>query len=370
MGLNDKLKEVEKLKRFFSVYDDNFFTGMKKLFIGVSEILRSYNGVNYCEQSDSIFKEIFEQRSKNEGVSRSDTIGLTVEFFEMLNSKYQEIVVNLLQDYLIENGDINHSSSARMFLSGNYYDVITLCHELTHKFVTGSELENDYDNFRNFGEWKFSPYGTILSEIDSIVIEFLACDFIYLKTGKDLFMPNTLFRLLVVDSASKKVIGMDKDIKIASIFKKVDTREAFEEFYAMTSEFPTNAERYYTQKMRWYSHTFGTVVACYIYQQILDNPQKFDMFLGVEKAMGTVDNTGTLFSYLEQLGLPIVKDGKLSLDDDSVGVMLLSVKKTLDKAHNVSETNKTGLFNREPMMNSELINQTSNLFLQVESRKK
>lgn len=335
----DCLKDKEiitSLKSYYGIFDQDFFNKLivliKKCNLVLENNLHLKTDINH-----------YESRLRADiGLSPNKVLDLTLSFFESVNDRYNNIVVNLLNDYEIRKGDILDSSVYSMFFSGNYHDMAILVHELVHKIVVGDCQASDIPIFNN-SYFEFNYLSEVLSEINPYVMEMLACDYCEYVCGKNIFSDNTLYNLIMV-SNSISDIRYIKNINntFNNIhFSKIKNYDKI-----------TNAHDFFAQQMRGINHCLGMMIACCIYWKIIDNLENMKIFLGLEKVLGTVDYTEHSMVFLEKIGFPFVVDGKFFLDQERIEYIVALFKRTIEKCISNASLNYSCIFSNELISDS------------------
>ena len=349
--------DIDKLKEYVNVFNENFFHQYQTLIEELSKLVSKIYPELTVDSCGEVVDEYLNKKDIDQGVSPEETKENVISFFGLFSEKYKNMVENLLSDYNLikEDGKSSTESDAtQTFLVGNDSDTTTLVHELTHRFVVGEDERELYYNRTNWQEteWEFSPYNDILSEINSILLEFLSSNYMDFKNGTDLFEENYMIRLLILMEASRK--NWEKTGVLFNTIRNYPNVSEEEREY-LNQEIVINEEYFFTNRILSFTHNFGSLMAFYFYEQALEDKDQFKAFLGLEAAQTTIMNSKDLFQYLESIGIPCFKDGKINLDEEAIQKILASIEKTLYNLKYKDDNRVQRLFENAPLLSDDLI---------------
>lgn len=364
------LEFLEKMTGYFSNIDENFMGGFIRIirnFYGdlvSKEVISSDDDIR--ERLGYLDKELVEDNK----VSLNESIEKALAFFRVLGPKYEQMAINVLRDSLITKGDNTTSRAYDVKLSGNESDPSFIVHEDVHSFTVSKYQVEQLSNVE-VPEEEYSPIFCIISEINSYVAQFLFYDFYEVKEGVSANRSDMLSAMLDVANLNRKTIYLEKDKEIFEILSGNrafdESQKVFERFRVAPSSEHINSQGVFSQQMLGLSHPFGIMVACYIYQKILEDSSNIKMFLGLEKAQGVVGDEEVTLRFLENLGIPCFKDGKISLDDECVSLLSEALIKTFDMCNNSKE--KVGaIFERCPVVSEQYMTEVNEAWYEAEQK--
>ena len=316
-------KVMEDFSGFFGLLDENFLDGFIKIDSRFHDFLLQ-NG-NFSSSSDlkTFFDHIINNLNVDTGVSKDETLRRVFSFFDSLDYSYGQMARNLFRDFNYVKGNSLDSAAYESIYSGNDQDGSILVHELAHAFAYSKE-QAGRSVLERVSDDRYAPLGDILSEISSYVFQFLYYDFLEKQIGKKIDKNDLLLSILVLDDLYEDISYVQKDKTVFQYLSQGKIMEHLEEindhfcidlYSAYDAQFP------FSNKMLNYVHEFGIMIACYIYQMILEDPQNISICSILEEAQATVGGEEQILRKLEQKGVPGFKDGKISLDDETVSIL-------------------------------------------------
>lgn len=333
--MENEIEFIEKITEKFRIFDKNFLNGYMSIINNFCNYLLSEGIIN--DPKDImiyLYDLLLTEQSEDKNISINDTIEKVLAFFKTLGPRYEEMALNALRDTKIARGPSSDSSAYDVFVSGNDYDASTLVHEITHSFVVSKDLStSSFDE--QLPEDRFSPLLMILSEINSYVFEFLYYDYCETigddKQGKYDMIKALMILVPHLRINFKKIKTREEIYKIIIEGKAKDNIQKVLDGLNVSSSQQLNSQYVFLDQTFMYSHPFGIMVACYIYQKILEDPKNMIMCTALEKAQTVVGDEESMLRYLEELGIPCFKNGKISLDESCVLKLCESMERTLEK---------------------------------------
>ena len=307
------------LDEYLLYMDYNFFDQLKLLIDDCKQ--------KVCNPIETQ-EEIIEQLQNDEGLSVEEAINLTRAFFRSLGTSYENRFEDVISNNKItfSKGDLVASDESQVMLTGNYTDVAVIAHESEHVF---SKSDN------------YSIINALLREVDSMCMEMLAID--YLKENINVNNDNIYkvreMNLIEDDFFSNKyietVISLFKNSKnnntntdILESAKKIFTWEADDDSFG-----------YIFKKQAYvilggFSHQIGFILANYIHEKILENPENIQMFEAVTKAMNE-KNEEKAIEILANSGIPIIENGTISFSNNSIEKLVNALDKSSRRRNNI-----------------------------------
>ena len=274
-------KYIDFFKDFYQYIEPDCFDNFKIL---LDRIVQTES----LEYDDTKARELVDELRSNQGVDFNLIINECCDFFTSINPLYGEMARNILRDpkqikfhCSMNPRELFIGSNTDIELHNNWNDVCILSHELTHSFVNSTDMKVVHDNH---------SFTYIFQEVPAIVIEYLTKDYILEKRGVD-------------------VKALEKS-RIANI----------EITQKMLSDTNSNSELHHDViDFLDYDHTLGILIANYIYLKIKENPRNIEML----DAMLTIIAKGKAYpeeciQLLEKVGIPIVCNGKISLNEENM----------------------------------------------------
>ncbi|MBQ7140874.1 MAG: hypothetical protein IJO32_05165 [Bacilli bacterium] len=364
--MESSLEFIRNMSKYFSNYDKNFVDGFIKIIQKFYEYLVKEQIINSPSDIDNYIDKFYNKMINDTGISPNESIRKALAFFYSLGSKYEEMSVNLLNETKITKGENTDSHAYNIKLSGNEYDDSVIVHEITHSIVMSEEQINR-PIYIAVPKEEYSPIFHFISEINSYIFQFLYYDFCEAKSDVKRDRLDMMMHMMVISSLKSNFEVLEKD---KTIFETLSCGKAQEHISEVIKHFgfdPStnqyNSQYAFSEKMILsYSHPFGMMVACYIYQEILKNPNNIKMCLGLEKAQGMVGEEETTLRILESLGIPCFKNGKISLDDECVNKLSNALIETFDMCKNKEKKSDNSFLNKYPIVDDVYMEQVNGLF--------
>lgn len=352
------LEFIENMTANFSNFNENFMGGYIKVEKNFYNYLHNNKIVGSRDDIYDYFDKLEVDLTTDKNVSLNDSIEKAVAFFSIFGPKYEQMIINYLKQAIFTKGNNMSSNAYSIKLSGNESDGAFIAHEAEHAFVI-SKNQTDQS----------SPITHIISEINSFVYEFLFYDFCESRGEGNFNRSDLLFHMLMVADQSCKSFESTKNIfRIFSSNRAFEELDKIYEYFGIKSSYDKdNSQIRWSNMMLGLSHPFGIMVASYIYQKILDDPSNIKMCLGLEKAQGVVGEEEVTLRFLENLGIPCFKDGKISLDDDCVSLLSGSLIKTFDMCHQHKEKS-VKLFDNYPVIAQQYMDEVNAVWYETEQK--
>lgn len=340
-------EQIDKINDFLNHnFDKDFFEDLEKLIedivLKTKSIIPELANIN-DQDLENFFEnfstKIFEPTFDNP----NEAIKIAGDFFKSINPAYEQIYYNLLQNKELKfqiGGNFLDSFEDYIILNNNYNDVITIVHEVVHHF------NNDNPTFLT----------QLLTECDSISYEQLACE--YVKNIYGASVPINAIRILKLFTddpydfitAWKVISKLHSENKLNiqdlekyyeslpndSLEKKALDNNSLNHLATFADHFPHE-----------YSYDIGFLISCYTYTHSIEKDNKALKALTDVMSRGKgLDNE--VLNILEDAGIPIVKDGKLSLKGDNASIITdaylkvllnvdFSILDTIDKSQEISK---------------------------------
>ncbi len=231
---------------------------------------------------------IFEIIDENKEISEMDYSDYYIEFIEGLpeldfesavkiarevyqlygkEEEFDRILEKMISNYSINNGSLNKeddncitkATESRVLLSGTYYDVILLCHEIGHKLR--------YDDSINTPDIMDS----VLFEVPSIILEFAASDYLRDKYDVDIdakelrkkHIMSTKRESSIEDHIFQRVMKVLKERKLGTIDLYKEFMKDSEVFEYLNRE-DSSIEDCIEEGISSYSYDIGYILGSYI----------------------------------------------------------------------------------------------------------
>ena len=354
---------LDAISEFFKHFDADFMTGFVTIVNQFYKSLKDMGVVKTSYSSGRLIQKYCNEISCDQGIPIRESIEECLDFFEELNPVYYTMAISAFDQSYVVKGNPQDSSVYDLNVSNGKYDASTMCHEITHAFVIGKD--------QVYGtHYPESPIMTVISEINSYVSQFLYYHYLYEKKNKVLKPIDMLDAMISV-----------VDLKNARRYLNT-YRESFEilcnglvwnysgkilDFFNLDSYlYCIDIIDEYNSAVDFFSHPFGIMIASFIYLKILENPENIKMFLGIEKAQGIVGDEEMTLRSLEALGIPGIQDGKFSLNDDSISLLVESLSKMFEICRKNQIDHMPKLFSNGPLIKKEYFDDVNSLFGRVE----
>lgn len=299
-----------------------FLNGLRELLTFASNTVD-----NYETSSD----DLIESLSSNQGFGKEDLLELTKDFFGTLSPVYQKKFEDIISTGTIkleENPTLSmaDSDASKLILTGNYSVFPTLVHESTH-------------NFNNSPKNR-SILHILLGEADAICMEQLAID--YLKSQKNINL-DCFYTLREIDFAESDFFECKDIMAFINLFnaqKNGDIDFNDDSLKAAKTLYPYRApirqlnslNSNFSMTMSGFSHQLGYILANYIHEKISEDPGNIKMLESVIQCVSMEDyQEEEAIKILSENGIPIVKDGKLSLDPENINLLEIYLKKSHER---------------------------------------
>ena len=309
------------LNEYLLYMDYNFFDQLKLLIDDCKQ--------KVCNPIETQ-EEIIEQLQNDEGLSIEEAINLTRAFFRSLGTSYENRFEDVISNNKItfSKGELSASDESQVMLTGNYIDVAVIAHESEHVF---SKSDN------------YSIINALLCEVDSICMEMLAIDYLKenINANKDIIYKAREMDLREEDFFSNKyietVISLFKNSENNNTNTNTDRLESAKKIF--TWEADDDYFEYCFKKktyviLRGFSHQIGFILANYIHEKILENPENIQMLEAVTKAMNE-KNEEKAIEILANSGIPIIENGTISFSNNSIEKLVNALDKSSRRRNNI-----------------------------------
>ena len=180
--------------------------------------------------------------------------------------EFDSILEKLINNYNIDAGSLNKeddncitkASESRVLLSGTYYDVILLCHEIGHKLR--------YDNLAN----KPDIMDSFLFETPSIILELGANDYLRDKYGIDLnadqLRKTHILSIRREDTLENKIFSIiiqllkERKLNVLNIYRELINNKDIVEYLNREG---TSIEECFDEAISGYSYDIGYILGSY-----------------------------------------------------------------------------------------------------------
>ena len=237
---------------------------LKNLDPTIFETLDDYKKDNNFNFNDYYIEYI----SKLPKLDFENTIKISREIYQLYGKEkeFDKILESLLQNHNIDVGSLNKeddncitkATESRVLLSGTYYDVVLLCHEIGHKLRYESSL-----NTTDIAD-------SVLFETPSILLEFAADDYLREHYGINIKAKELRQKHI---SSMKKENTVEKSIctiiiqllkyrrlKFKDLYQEFVNNQAFMEYL---NNQDTSIEDCIEEGMSEYSYEIGYILADY-----------------------------------------------------------------------------------------------------------
>lgn len=199
-----------------------------------------------------------------------DAVNISREVYQLYGKEkeFDSILERLINNYSIYNGSLNENddncitkaSENKILLSGTYYDVILLCHEIGHKLRYSNSPNNSSDLM-----------DTVLFETPSIIFEFAANDYLRDYYNVDIDALNLRKNHILSSSKQNNVENsiFETVIKLMKE-KKLDLISLYKEFSKNGNivdylNNPNNSvEEGFEEGLSYYSYDIGYILGNYV----------------------------------------------------------------------------------------------------------
>lgn len=340
---------------------------------------------DYFDKIHKLMKDIFENSNdipedypKNaySSIDINDSIEIVANFFKTINPMYEQMFRTLIKDSSttfisaeqakmmeeelmdIDSGIEITDDSIETYICYNntFEDVYTLVHEFCHRFSITKDRIN------------FNIVQGIFSETDAIVFELLLQDYLDKKFGNSIkanYKLNT--RLINTKECCQFYLEFQKNTfpqlsnyyimeDLFELYKKYNNinEEIFKNYYdSLKDNSNTKASwDYYDKKeiskhlLQGFlpygsAHFIGTLLAFYIHQKIKETPSNIEMLTILFNIIGYAEfEQKEALNKLEQIGIPIVTDGKIVIDENSIKKLIIAYQKELEDIDLTHSKNK------------------------------
>lgn len=198
----------------------------------------------------------------------NNVVKISREVFQLFGKEkeFDEILVKLESNHCIENGSlkkdddncITKATESSILLSGTYYDVVLLCHEIGHRLK--------YDDSMEYDEIMYS----FLFEAPSIVLEIAAGDYLRDYYGIDINVKELRRKHIMNTEKENKiprkiflsVLKLQKENKLnfRNLYKTFTKNQTIVDFL---NGFDRSIESYIEEAISDYSYDIGYIIGNY-----------------------------------------------------------------------------------------------------------
>lgn len=351
---NMNYKRVNKyLRKFSQVVDGDYFKNIHKL---MDYVLENSSVIPDDCPSDGVFSSI----------DINDSVEIVADFFRTINPMYEQMFRNMVRELsttFISREQLVRMKEDYMEVSSGveimddtiytcicYDNTIRDCYMLVHEFCHRFSLT------KNDVELKLIQ--GVFAEVDAITLELLLQDYLYDKYGSSMKANFKLYyRLINIKGNCQNYVEyyQGDNVVISHTYIMEDLLDLYKEngkldeqiFMKYYNSLEDNSNAYFS----WDSydrddifeylskgflpygsaHFVGALLAFYIYQEIKKNPDNIKMFTTMFEVLGYADfEQEKALAKLEQVGIPIVKTGKIVIDEDAMGKLIEAYQKELN----------------------------------------
>ena len=247
----------------------------------INSFIRNSSSLKYLDPN--IFKTIDENKKINEidynsyyldTISRlpkldfESAVRIAREVYELYGKEedFDKILDKMISNHSIDDGSLNpeddncitNANESRILLSGTYYDVVMLCHEVGHKLryddsITTPEIMDSF-----------------LFETPSIILEFAASDYLRDKYDIDINAQELRKKHIMAtrrergqeDQVFQGVLKVLKERKLGTIdlYRELGKDEKIVEYLSRDD---SSLEDDIEQGISSYSYDIGYIIGCY-----------------------------------------------------------------------------------------------------------
>ena len=301
-------KKKEELLELFKYVDPNFFDWYAILIENILKV----------ETPEFDANELLQEVNRNDGIDYNTILNEAIESLGIINPEYKSIAYNVIKDpenieFKIpkKQEDALDNAYNEIYLSNNYYTVIVLVHEIMHNIVAPQNTES-VDEHSGIIDY-------MLDEVPSMTIEQLTVDRVSEKAG----IPFDAINKLHILNFQQMARGYaSRTVRSIQAFLKDPSKENKDLDYAIEHHQYENIPEAVYDFAFYFTHYLGMIVSSYVYAKIKEDPSNAKM---IDKLLSMIAR-GKYYpkeavQTLEELGIPIVQDGKLSLNQESIQIL-------------------------------------------------
>lgn len=367
--MENNLGFIEKMTKYFGYIDENFMDGYIKIIRCFYNYLINKGIINSSNDIRDYSNDLVKRCSIDKGVSFNKSIEKSLAFFHALNPKYGSAATNLVNEISFVKGNSMYSHSHEIEFGGNEFDAPAIVHEITHDFVVSKEQASQ-SIYKIVPDDQFSTIRFFIKEINPYINQFLFYDYCEKKDNNKLDRRDLIYDMLAVAENNRKIGFLEETKEVFEILSSGNVAEGdkkvLDYFSVDSSQNSHYTQTYFANEMLNLSHPFGIIVSCYIYQKFLEDPNNIKMYLGLEKAQTIRGDESITLNFLGNLGIPCFKNGKVSLDEESVSALFESLIKTFDMCMNNKREKNNNIFERCPIINDMHIVQVNQILTEAE----
>lgn len=330
------------------------------------QVMNNLNVIKYLAKMILENTQIQRIETQPTFVPLQESLQIAIDFFHEFNQDYEYIFHNFLQERNTYQGyeDIGmrfykipeevkgtsreQANNSMLFFEGNIridyseepIDAYSIVHESIHKL---SLAKDNMTNFQN-----------LFYEVPSITCEFLLTDYLLerkkypeneikiLKShrfqGLMTYAAYDMCLITLLDIYQKNGVVNERLIKeyiSNSLSESITTwlisqcMNAFLQSILSERLLLFDAERYIV----------GLVLACYMHQEILDNPNKKEKLFQLIHLLGEPNYLEKeTFLKSEKLGIPMIKDGQLYIDEEILQNLYHNYNREIDSIIDIRKT--------------------------------
>lgn len=359
---------IEKLRKYYSYIDVNFFEEFYNASLPCKETIVDSDHLSYPFLIAIKEAEINRKFNREGSINPNSIISRITDFFFSMDETHGRMALQLLLDSNtdIHIGDPMNSKAYDLLLSKKLIDIPTACHEIAHMFSFPKRFSDRKSNL--FDDYDYSPISILLSEIPAFVCGFLACDYVKQHMGRKVFGDDILINII---NLTMKQTKQSEQIELQKLLSEDDEEDKKNRISSLVSSHfvkgDYSAEFTFDSFMGELSHDFGFMVACFVYKKMIEDPQNIKMYLGVMKALSIAGDESTTLRFLEAIGLPCFKDGKILLDDESRNLLTDATQFVLEKCFE-RENASVPLSKSKPLIKPQYYDEVNGLYESVSKK--
>lgn len=384
---------ITESKIFFEHVDVGYFDGIKELkertIQGLREkgLLKRYKKYDYEElnvpmaygENEFQSVEIPYRKYKKPLTTPQETFQIVEDFFGTLGKKYENMAHNQLKlskvcitDRALSDDDYKHrytdsyenilledASNFLLVSEGNYLDVIVDVHEITHKFTDffskGNIDEKRTVSTRELNKIIKNSDSSFINEIcfsetTAMLAELFCADYIKKRfSNKEYEKWATSIRAysLIYDGVDE-----GKESEWIKLIKSIDDSDdgisKVRTYLNSFTYYPTHANdpRFFVSSMcHKHSHDLGYFYAVYLKEKCDKNPEcKLQVFEDCLQLNCYGQNYyEEQRALIERLGVPMIKDGKITMDEETIEELSSSFINFFDNMKTIKGKNTTSI---------------------------
>ena len=341
--MEDAKKEVSE---YFKNLDGSFPANLDRLITainqrGLPESMQGYVKLEqYDEEKYMVLSEEFQRMLfSNQGVDPNLIVKTCIEFYDSINPEYGNMARNILAapnlmrfKLMGDEMGLGGSSNTMTELNQNYSDIPVLAHEVAHEFTLPT-LEKEAP----------APelVQAILEETSTIAFEYLASDYVREKLGvnMDAMEMMRVIGFYTSPSYNEAEDVSPKDITDLMEFANNGKSNLKPEAINILGK-NKNIKRYASLVCKDFIYYIGTLLANHIYLKIKENPENIKMLDNILTALA---KSGAyqeeMINLLEQNGIPIAHNGKISLNEKDMEILYDDYFKRFGKYYGLENSN-------------------------------